>query len=425
MPPSQWHRLLRRFRFTSQRLLRTLTAAREIARRQRALVALTLVALIVAVHFLFVPPANRWSIFVDTTLTVLTTLAIAYVSLDYFVPYLQSSERNRIMVPSAVVEYYDSPASFITPAAIPDWDRQLPTDSIPVATEHVPDQPVPIDELQIEDTDSYYEFPPRLTALFEPRLDDLEALFFREGHFSTIQARLNRIDGGTLFMSRTSYFRSFVTNFCPDYELYKTRTLRDLTRNMLFEDDDHLRPLSESPLSDHLGVAGLVVTHEGGVLLSIRGRAVAIDKKTKALSFSGSVSHGIGGENVVRSSLLTELRQELGIEEEHVQAIQYLGTIRRMERLGKPDAVAILLVDEQATWQNASTESASVNRAELDTQSPIEEAGALFEESVAESILEVIAGELSNSPYRAEIGILAFVYLFALHSEITVSGAAD
>lgn len=421
MSPSLRARFVRWARLMFQRLPRELATAREIIRRRRAFAALALVVCLTAIHLFLVPPQERQSVFIDTTLTVLTTLTIAYVSMDYFVPYLQSSERNRIASPSQVVKYYDAPEEFVSPSRIPGWKPQLRTSAIPVVIEHTPSRPTPIDKLSVKHCETYYDFPPRISAVVQPRIEKLEELFFREGYFSTVQSRLDRIEDGVFVTEKTSYFRSFVTNFCPDYELYKGKTLRSLTQSQLFKDEKWLRPLSESPLSDHLGVAGLVITSDGSVLLSIRARAVAIDKRTKALSFSGSASHDVGGENVIRSSLLAELQEELEISEQHVQEIQYLGTVRRMERLGKPDAVAVVLVDEQATWKGSSSESAAVSCVELDTVHRIGGIDTLFNEAVAEEILNTIADELSKSPYRAEIGVLTFVYLFALHSDVSMS----
>lgn len=401
-------------------LRRELAPVRRVLRRQQAIVALLAALLLVVIHAFFVPDGERGAVFVDTAITVLTTLAIAYASFNLLAPYRISSERDRIMAPSKVVEFYESPKSFITPSQVSGWRPQLPTDSIPVAVEHAPEQPTHVEDLQIHDSDSYYELSPKLNAFVEPRIGELEELFFHEGYFSSIQARLDRVEDDVFFMERTSYYRSFITNFCPDYDIYKGKTLRELSEELLFEDEDQLRPLKESPFSDHLGVAGLVVTPDGSILLSVRGRGVAIDKRTKAISFSGSASHGVGSENVIKSSLLAELDEELSIGEEHVQAIQYLGTVRRMERLGKPDAVAVVLVDEQSTWCSASPESTDVSQVNVNIEQQIDGIDSLFRKSTAEAIIRAIANELATTSYRAEIGLLTFVYLFAYHSEIQV-----
>lgn len=47
-------------------------------------------------------------------------------------------------------------------------------------------------------------------------------------------------------------------------------------------------------------------------------------------------------------SLVGELEAELSIETEHVVETRYLGTVRRMERLDKPDVCALILVDDSA-----------------------------------------------------------------------------
>ena len=328
-----------------------------------------------------------------------------------------------------VVEFYGSPPGFIDLGDAPPHGRGASRfgNVIPAGVEDFPTHPSTVGELAVYESGEFYEFPPEIEALIEPRTDLLEEIFYASGSFNSILARLNRIEDGTFVTEKTSYYRSFVTNYCPDFDLYQPRTFRELTEYRLFDDRGRLRQLGKSQLSDHLGISSAVVTTSGAILLPERSEQVAVDQGTIGVSVGGSVAaeHGVKVADI-GGSLIGELEEELGIDTEHVVESRYLGTVRRMERLGKPDVCAIVLVDDDDLrtehFQDVTWENRNVTPVQLKAADRLEEIDRFLDEEMATNLLEAIGEEVARRDADASVGLCVFAGLFAAHAGFDVGG---
>jgi len=267
--------------------------------------------------------------------------------------------------------------------------------------------------------EQYYDFHPDVMAMIEPELDDLRETFRQEGHFSGLLFRLDRISEGRFYGEKTSYYRSFVTNFCPDLTLQSGKTLRELTMPLLFDHEGDLRPLAESPLSDHLGIACLVVTTDGTVFLARRSESVAVDQFAISLPVSGSATiiPAIKRRNepTMEGFFYNEIAEEMDIDTAHVQDLVYLGTVRRIERLGKPDAIGIAVIDANTEWRDTSGEYTKLTAHDLDVESLPVDASGLMATTVTNEILETFATEIKKHG-QPSVGLLSAMYLLDQHS---------
>lgn len=367
---------------------------------------------VVVLHVPLVPAEERFTVGAENFLAVLLTVVVALVSANYLVQFLRYGERRRIADVDEIQSAYDRTDAFLDVGSLESWPDEIdhPT-VVPAVVEDA--RVVDVADVEIRFRDQYYEFHPDVEAIIEPEIDDLRDTFRQEGHYSGSLFRLERISGGTFYGEKTSFYRSFVTNFCPDLSLQSGKTLRRLTEPPLF-DEGGLKPLSASPLSDHLGIACLVLTTDGTLLLARRGGDVAVDQFTTSLPVSGSASiaHSLasGDDPTLESFFYKEMAEEISVEREHVRGLQYFGTIRRMERLGKPDSIAIAVIESDAEWRNDSGEYTQLVEYELDLDDTLSDASSVRDPAVADEILDTLAGAAS-SPGRPSTGLLSAMYL--------------
>jgi hypothetical protein len=352
--------------------------------------------------------------FSATSVTLLVTFLSVYLSFDVVAPYLKFTERQRIGRARDVVDAYDE-SVFI------DLDKALPSSidggeeysPVAAAIESTPDALRPLDRLRYDYRDEMYEIPADLWGVLEPATERMNQLFEREGCFSELKIRLDGVTDSRFRFSKTTYYRSFLTNFCPDLNVGSGRTPRILTKSQLV-DDGAVMPLSATPFSNHLGAAGLVVTADGVTAVSTRSSRVAVDKYAKSLSFSGALSLAPAREGRSFAEIvLTEMTEELNIPASAVRGTAYLGTTRRMERLGKPDVVALVLVDEIDCWENPTEEFTGLDVIDLEGVSDVESVADLFTADVAETLLESLFDNLDTTTRHASIGLLSFIALYS------------
>ncbi|WIV66378.1 hypothetical protein [Natrialbaceae archaeon AArc-T1-2] len=84
-------------------------------------------------------------------------------------------------------------------------------------------------------TAAHYSAPDELAALYESDADELRRLFRREDRTNGRTVRLESVSSERVELSTTAYYRSFLTNFCPGYELSGGTTLRALSEPLLFD----------------------------------------------------------------------------------------------------------------------------------------------------------------------------------------------
>jgi len=353
------------------------------------------------------------SIVADLAISVLGAIFGVYISVGLLLPYVRHVERKRIMAADEIVTAYGHPDSFLTCPSIDSQNNTLPA-MIPVAPAHLPNSLRSYDSFTYTiDTEDHYAVPDRLAALYEPDEQSIRELFQQEQRKNGRKARLDEVTDDTFELSVTTYYRSFLTNFCPDFPLSGGTTLRELTATKLLDGDD-VRPLDETPFSDHFGGGLLAITTDGRALLPIRSRSVAVEGKALHVSCSGSFSLATIEDGGIAQVFREILTAETTIEASEIDSITYLGTTRRMERLGKPDTVAIAIVSETATL-DIDTEQ-FVRPTIVDVLPPgydsIDDVSTLFEPAVAAHIMHQLETAIDNSAYRPSIGLCSWLCLY-------------
>ena len=134
-------------------------------------------------------------------------------------------------------------------------------------------------------------------------------------------------------------------------------------------------------------------------MLPIRSRSVAIEGTAAHLSASGSVDVADVREGGIDAALRSILTDETEVAPSSVRSLTSLGTTRRIERLGKPDTVALALVDadadlEVATEQFVDSYTVPVHDGE------VSEVAELFEPDVARQIVRGVLEALERVPYE-------------------------
>ncbi|MXV61226.1 hypothetical protein GS429_03945 [Natronorubrum sp. JWXQ-INN-674] len=400
----------------SESLIRLRDDAKQLRRafaepRVRFVVGLFLLAGLVILSVRLLYPAVFPSLVSDLLISVLGAVFGVYISVELLLPYVRHVERARIDAADEIVDSYDNPSSFLDLTALPgSRDRADVPERIPVTAEQLPSSLRSYDSFEHELLDRQYDVPDELAALYESDADELRALFRRENRTNGRKVRLESASADTFELSTTTYYRSFLTNFCPDYELSGGATIRELSKPLLF-DGETPKPLSETPFSDHFGGGGLVITTDGRAVLPVRSRSVAVEGKALHLSFSGSFDVAdvtTGGIDAALRSILTD---ELDLESSSVQSVSYLGTTRRIERLGKPDTVSLAFVDADAAL-DITTEQFVNSYSVTVCDEPVSDVEDLFEPEVARQVIECLLAAIDRRPYRPSLGLLSFLWLY-------------
>lgn len=221
-------------------------------------------------------PSIYPSVFYEVTFGILGTLLAVYFSLERIIPYIKSLEKDRIASTEKIVNFYKNhkvSTNFLKMSDVesyPSTKSDFDLRTLPIIPELLPDKTTPLRNFEYEITDEYYDFPENIETLYEPVIQDLKDQFSREGHFNQIKVKLDSANENELRFKKTPYFRNFVTNLSPDYDLFEEVTLRELIHNELFDEEGNLKSLSESPLSNGFGARGLVITREGKTAIPIR-----------------------------------------------------------------------------------------------------------------------------------------------------------
>lgn len=442
-------RLLQAFLHRSSNSVRQAVAIRrEPGARGLALFA-TVVGLTLGIVW-WLDPAVIGELSVDLLAGGIGAIFGVYFSLEIVRPYLRTVERQRIDSAPEILETYDemyggtgsqSP-NFIDLDRVDAWvggrdmnpflDRIVRTfpasisrgvlwddeSRFPLTTVHEPSAVRTLDSYHCEPANAdggsgTYTVPEQLASLLEPYREEIRGRFLRENRWNQSKMRLDAFRDGRFVYSKTTYYRSFLTNFCPDFPSRSGASIRAITSHLLFDPDGETVPLCESQFSNHFGGGGLVVTTGGTLLLSVRSKTVAVEGNSKHLSFSGSFDY----ETVKTGGLLTQiesiLEDETGISPEHVIEVCMLGVVRRVERLGKPDLVTLVLVDEGAEWEDTTEQFLSLDEVPLSsgTDRQFETIEEFFERDQAHQATRSIFRHLNDRAYPPSLGLVSAIYL--------------
>lgn len=401
---------------------------REIYATDRLRIPILLVVLIAAL----IAVLETWSVPTlgstasRTALSVTEVALGAYISIEVLTGGIRPPARDRIDRPEDVVTYYEErgcDGSFVSLAPFDGWDVTLDRRrKLPAVVESIPDESLPVEQLEANLLDEYYPLSDHEQRIYEPVLDELQDQFQSEGNFNQIKLRPVTVDGARFKMAETTFFNNFATNLSPDYDLYDHRTVRDLLHREVFDPSGTLRPLSETELPYIAAAAGMVVGREGEAIFPIRSRNVVIEGFNLGLSFGGSWDEQIVAAEGISSQIRGELGEERGIPADTDVKIQYLGTLRRLDLLGKPDAFLLAVVDGQLDWSVASREeTASVVVDLVPEDVTVEGMEDIYEH--VEFVNREISKLLDESPYNASAGLLYWVYLLNRQAQSNATGA--
>ena len=176
-------------------------------------------------------------------------------------------------------------------------------------------------QIEIEDSDKMYQIPEEIKS-FENRL-------YTAHDTSHVYNQLNiRVDDWELkddifylHTSRTTYFKSLVTNRALDFKVLEQKTVREILLYGPF-----LPTLKNSPLSNHLGFNGFIISCDGYVPFILRKKEMSVGKRIYGPSVAASLKtkyaldndeHILTSEGIEKA-ILKEIEDEIKIKKEDI-----------------------------------------------------------------------------------------------------------
>ena len=203
---------------------------------------------------------------------------------------------------------------------------------------------------------------PKLISLYAPSLFWNSKINYATINENKIQLRtdltehtINTIE--PIIIQRTSYFHSLITN---DLALKKWRMPGSRQVSIDFSDltyrNGRLIPLSDSQLSNHIGVSTIVVTKDLKLNYQEQGKDNVINAGRLAPSASGSLDwddigklHPKNFRDLIVLGLERELREELSAQITPKSCHTYLtGSARDLQRGAKPEFFGLTLLRQSA-----------------------------------------------------------------------------
>lgn len=156
-----------------------------------------------------------------------------------------------------------------------------------------------------------------------------QTLSLREVNYSKTENVLN------LSFILSDYFSHAFTNLAADIEIQDGISIRDL-----LEPGPKLFPLKLAKPSNHLGLSTIIETSDKKIVLTQRSSKVSFAKNQLSPSVSGALTASIAmDENMninLKQTIVIEAGEELSTEIEFGD-IYFLGLLRELNRLGKPE----------------------------------------------------------------------------------------
>jgi len=358
--------------------------------------------------------------------TVLSVLEIAfgvYISFGLLLSELRPPAKDRIDRPESVVSFYEERGcadDFIAMTDIGGWDDATPLDTVPGIVESIPEKPVPVSELEATvDTEQFYPLPERVQRLYEPVIDTLHEDFVDEGNFNQMKLRPHSLDGTDFAYGTTTFFNNYATNLTPDYDLFNSRSARELFHSEVFRPDDSLRPLtgSESTKLPYIAAsAGMIIGRDGKAVFPIRSRDVIIEGLNLGLSFGGSWDLDKVSADGIDGQIESELSEERKLVADHPIDIHYIGTLRRLELLGKPDCFLVGVVDGVPDWKVSSSEETGIVVEQVIPEDVTVD-GIETVLAHANTVTRRVRRLINESAYPPGVGLLYWLYLLNCMAE--------
>lgn len=360
-----------------------------------------------------------------SAVAVLEVFLGAVLSLEAFARRDDAVDRRRLREPADVVAFYaerDCDDAFVRV----DWPAGVDglPGVLPVVPEAVPDSPVPVEDVDVVlDEADDYGLPERAERLLGPFVDSLADEFLDEGHFNQRKVRPRRVTASRFVCGRTTFFENFVCDLCPDYALFEHRTGRELLHREVFDADGRLRALDDTAMPYIAASSGLLFSRAGDVVLPVRGRDVVVQGRMLGESVGGSWDWDVVERDGFAGQVAVELTEERAESATLDPAFHHLGTVRRIDLMGKPDSYLLGFVDGDPAWRATSGEH------DHPVVVPVLPEDEVFDDAAdvlahADDVVGAVLGAVADSPYDPSLGLLTWLWLFDAHAERAASEAA-
>lgn len=216
-----------------------------------------------------------------------------------------------------------------------------------------------------------FELPPRLHAVAESIFVEKQRLRARIYNESKIRLEtdidISLLDAclsgreAAVTLSRTSYYGTLCTNDAMRYRVHEEgkpsapwEPWRDfMVRADLDANEEVLRPICMSELSNHIGGNMLVLRTDNRLVIQKQGIGALINPGGLVPTASGSLDYedlalldgSKGFLTLIVRGLLRELEEEYGANSPAIKFARLTGYTRDLERGGKPDFYGIAVVD--------------------------------------------------------------------------------
>lgn len=171
-----------------------------------------------------------------------------------------------------------------------------------------------------DDNEKRYQMPDELSSHFNENMKAhglsyiYNSILVRVDDY-TISQEENSI---CLLTSRTTYFESLATNRSIDYTWENGLCIRDL-----YTFNHRIQALKDMPLSNHLGINGIVKTKDDYIICIYRSDEASIGKGTYSISLGAAIqinqtdnSYGIFDKAELKSTVKNVIEDELGISQQ-------------------------------------------------------------------------------------------------------------
>jgi hypothetical protein len=358
------------------------------------------------------------SIVVQVTTTFVAAITGVYLSHALVVHRIFKTDSDRIESASTVSERYADSVELLERSRLESINAAY-AGALPVVVHDsdVFDGPNP--SVPTERSESVYELPATVSAFLEPRYDELVSRFNDEGNRNRRLVRVDAIRDSTVFVSESSYFRTYCTNFSSDFVgRSDRRPLRDAFDGELVTDAGMV-PLSASPFSNTLSGGGLVITTDGTTILGLKALDATVGEQELADSFGGKVQFPLSDERSVRDELVREATEEVeSITDDAIRSLYGLGVVRRLDWLGKPNLHSLLLVDAPAELVHSGTEHLHTVTVETGTDVTVDES-SLSDPEFARELVTAVLNACETSAFTPGVTLLTTLELWLRHVEST------
>lgn len=243
----------------------------------------------------------------------------------------------------------------------------------------------------IEDTERY-KLPPEIHRIKKSIIAQVTSVH-RSARFSDQQTwRISDFHSKThkIHFTKAKYSDFVVTNLAAQVGI-----ITDCGQLLYcLEDGRRLRPLKKSRPANHLGVAVIVVTSDIKTFLQRRSRYTLTYPNMLGPSASGTMDGRLTPPNPFEA-MRAEIVEELGIEQDEIRDLRYLGLARDLRRAGQPDmffiaktTLSLPLVQEHLYSSVGAYET--VNLVEIDLADPSQVEGRLHEKEMSPTAMTAL-----------------------------------